>query len=315
MIVLTGANGFVGRSVHSALLAGGKLVRALSRQRGDGLTRIDSITQTTDWGPILDNATCVIHLAARVHVLNEKAGDPLSEFRRTNVDATLHLARQAAQAGVKRFVFVSSIKVNGEETVAGHRFNDKDTPQPKDPYAISKLEAERGLREVATATGMEIVIIRPPLVYGPGVKANFANLLKLIRRGVPLPFGAVTENRRSLIAVENLADLIMCCTEHPRAANQLFLASDGEDLSTAELIRRIGVALGRPARLLSIPVPALNVAASLAGKKEFAQRLLGSLQVDSDKTRDILNWRPPLSTKEGLMSAATPFRDTLEARR
>jgi nucleoside-diphosphate-sugar epimerase len=248
-------------------------------------------------------------------MLDDKADDPLSEFRRTNVDATLHLARQAAQAGVKRFVFVSSIKVNGEETVAGYRFHDKDTPQPKDPYAISKLEAEQGLREVATATSMEIVIIRPPLVYGPGVKANFANLMKWICRGVPLPFGAVTENRRSLIAVENLANLIMCCTEHPRAANQLFLASDGEDLSTAELIRRIGIALGRPARLLSIPVPALNVVASLAGKKELAHRLLSSLQVDSDRARDILNWRPPLSTTEGLISATRPLRETLQARR
>jgi nucleoside-diphosphate-sugar epimerase len=248
-------------------------------------------------------------------MLNDKACDPLMEFRRINVDATLHLARQAAQANVKRFVFVSSIKVNGEATVLGHRFHDKDTPQPVDPYAISKLEAERGLRVVAHATGMEIVVIRPPLVYGPGVKANFASLMKWIGRGVPLPFGAVTENRRSLIAVENLADLIVCCTEHPRAANELFLASDGEDLSTAELIRRIGVALGRPARLLPVPTAMLDAVASLVGKREFAQRLLGSLQVDSDKARDVLGWSPPLSTTDGLISATRPLRDILQARR
>lgn len=309
MIVLTGANGFVGKSVHAALLAAGKPVVALSRAGGNGLIQIGSLTQTTEWGPTLKTADCVVHLAARVHMLNDKASDPLSEFRQVNVDATLHLARQAAQAGVKRFVFVSSIKVNGETTVAGQRFHDVDAPQAADPYAISKLEAEQGLREVSNATGMEVVVIRPPLVYGPGVKANFASLMKWISRGVPLPFGAVTENRRSLIAVENLADLIVCCTAHPRAANELFLASDGEDLSTAELIRRIGIALGRPARLLSVPVAVLEAVANLAGKKEFAQRLLGSLQVSSDKARDVLNWRPPLSTTEGLVRATQSLRD------
>jgi nucleoside-diphosphate-sugar epimerase len=309
MIVLTGANGFIGKSVHAALLAAGRPVVALSRAGGNGLIQIGSLTQTTEWGPTLKTAGCVVHLAARVHMLNDKASDPLSEFRQVNVDATLHLARQAARAGVKRFVFVSSIKVNGETTVAGQCFHDDDAPQAVDPYAISKLEAEQGLREVSNATGMEVVVIRPPLVYGPGVKANFATLMKWISRGVPLPFGAVTENRRSLIAVENLADLIVCCTAHPRAANELFLASDGEDLSTAELIRRIGIALGRPARLLSVPVAVLEAVATLAGKKEFAQRLLGSLQVSSDKARDVLNWRPPLSTTEGLVRATQSLRD------
>jgi len=312
MIVLTGASGFVGRSVHSALMAAGKPTRALSREGGQGLMRIGSITQVTNWSSLLKDAACVIHLAARVHVLDDRVGDPLSEFRKINVDATLALASQAAEANVKRFVFVSSIKVNGEVTVGGRRFRGEDPPRPAGPYALSKLEAEQGLRELSNATGIEIVIIRPPLVYGPYAKANFANLMKWISLGIPLPFGAVTENRRSLIAVENLADLIVQCAEHPRAANELFLASDEEDLSTAELIKRLGAALGRPARLLPIPVAMLDKAAALVGKREVAQRLLGSLQVDADKVRDILGWRPPLSTTEGLIRAAGPLRDSTD---
>jgi UDP-glucose 4-epimerase len=243
-------------------------------------------------------------------MLRDQASDPLQEFRMVNTDATLNLARQAAEAGVRRFVFISSIKVNGEITSPGRPFRADDPPQPTDPYAISKMEAEQGLHKIAATTGMEIVIIRPPLVYGPGVKANFANLMKWISRGVPLPFGAVTENRRSLIAVQNLIDLIIRCTEHPRAVGELFLASDGEDLSTAELAKRIGVALDRPARLISVPTILLSTAAVLTGKADVAQRLLGSLQIDSTKARDVLGWRPPLTTTEGLLSAAKAFRES-----
>jgi nucleoside-diphosphate-sugar epimerase len=313
MIVLTGANGFVGKSVHAALLGAGKPVRALSRAAGPGLMQVGSMTSTMDWRPALKGATCVIHLAARVHTGNDRAHDSRLEFRQVNVDSTLHLASQAAQLGVKRFVFISSIKVNGETTILGRCFRAEDTPQPTDFYARSKLEAEEGLWELAKATGMEIVIIRPPLVYGPNVRANFGNLMEWISRGFPLPLGAVTENRRSLIAVENLTDLIICCTQHPRAANELFLACDGEDLSTTELIRRIGIALGRPARLVSVPTAVLESLASLVGKKQLAQRLLGSLQVDIAKACEVLGWRPPLSATEGLISAAKPLRDGLRA--
>jgi nucleoside-diphosphate-sugar epimerase len=310
MIVVTGASGFVGRGLHIALRQAGKTVRALSRFGGNDLTAIGPITPDTDWIEYLQNVTCVVHLAARVHILRDQASNPLQEFRMVNTGATLDLARQAAEAGVRRFVFVSSIKVNGEVTSPGCPFRADDPPRPADPYAVSKMEAEQGLHEIAATTGMEIVIIRPPLIYGPGVKANFANLMKWISRGVPLPFGAITENRRSLIAVQNLIDLIVCCTEHPRAAGQLFLASDGEDLSTAELVRRIGVALGRPARLDSVPVILLNTAAILTGKADVAQRLLGSLQIDSTKTCDVLGWRPPLSTTEGLLSATKALRES-----
>jgi UDP-glucose 4-epimerase len=233
----------------------------------------------------------------------DTVSDPLQEFRRVNVQATLNLARQAAAAGVRRFVFVSSIKVNGELTQPESAFKADDAPAPLDAYGISKMEAEQGLREIALQTGMEVVIIRPPLVYGSGVKANFAAMMRWLKRGVPLPLGAI-QNQRSLVALDNLVDLIVTCLTHPAAANQTFLVSDGEDVSTTELLRRMGQALGSPARLLPVHASWLKLAAAMLGKADMAQRLCGSLQVDISKTRQLLGWQPPLSLDTGLKKAA-----------
>lgn len=272
---------------------------------------VGDLEATTDWRTALDGVDSVVHLAARVHVMQDTASDPLAEFRRVNVAGTLNLARQAALAGVRRLVFVSSVKVNGEGTMPGRPYTADDVPAPLDAYGVSKHEAEVGLREIAKATGLEITIIRPVLVYGPGVGANFLAMMRWLYRGVPLPLGAI-HNRRSLIAVDNLADLILTCLDHPGAANQVFLASDGEDVSTTELLRRTAQALGKPERLLPVPVPLLNLAARLLGKQDFAQRLCGSLQVDIGKTRAMLEWTPPLSLQAGLVLAAQDFVRKLE---
>ena len=248
----------------------------------------------------------VIHAAARVHVMSESSADPLAEFRKVNVDGTLNLARQAVAAGVRRFIFVSSIKVNGEGTEPGKPYKADDAPAPVDPYGISKLEAEHGLLALAAETGMEVVIIRPVLVYGPGVKANFRSMMNWLNKGIPLPLGSI-RNKRSLVALDNLVDLIVTCIEHPAAANQVFLVSDGEDLSTTELLRRMGAALGKPARLLPLPGAWLNGAACLLGKGAIAQRLCGSLQVDIEKTRRLLGWTPPVTVDEALRKTARHF--------
>ena len=307
MIVVTGATGFIGSAVCSALAAAGRSVRAISRNPGSGLTPVGAITGTTDWSETLKGAQSIIHLAARVHLLNDRAADPVTEYRRMNVDGTINLARQAAEAGVKRFIFVSSIKVNGEETAPGQSYRPEDIPQPRDAYGVSKLEAEDGLRSLAAETGLELVIIRPPLVYGPGVKANFASMMRWLHRGLPLPFGAV-KNRRSFLAVENLADLLNRCVDHPGAPNQVFLACDGEDLSTADLLRRLGDALGRPARLIPMPPALLDAAATLTGQGDLARRLLGSLQVDASKAHTVLDWKPPLAVDDALIATARAFR-------
>lgn len=253
------------------------------------------------------NVEQIVHLAARVHVMNDKSSDPFTEFRRVNVEGTVNLARQAADAGVRRFVFLSSIKVNGEFTQEGRPFTADDAPAPQDPYGVSKHEAERLLQQIAVETDMEVVIIRPPLVYGPGVKANFASMMRWLARGVPLPLAAVTENRRSLVALDNLVDLIVTCLSHPAAANQTFLVSDGEDLSTADLLRRMGAALDHPARLFYTP-PALLKLGIQVVKPGIYQRLCGSLQLDIAKTRQMLSWNPPVSVDEGLLRAAQGFR-------
>jgi nucleoside-diphosphate-sugar epimerase len=264
---------------------------------------VASIDGSTDWHDALAGCDAVVHLAARVHVMTETTADPLNEFRRVNVQGTLNLARQAAAAGVRRFVFVSSIKVNGEATQPGAPFTADDAPTPLDAYGVSKMEAEQGLREIARQTGMEVVIIRPPLVYGPGVKANFATMMRWLKRGVPLPLGAI-HNQRSLVALDNLVDLIVTCLTHLAAANQTFMVSDGEDVSTTELLRRMGQAMGHPARLVPVPASWLKVAVGLLGKGDVAQRLCGSLQVDISKTRELLGWTPPVSLDEGLRRAA-----------
>ena len=247
----------------------------------------------------LNGYSAIVHTAARAHVMHESGSEPLAEYRRVNTDITLSLAKAAVSAGVRRFIFISSIKVHGEGSVLDFPYRTSDVPMPIDPYGISKLEAEQGLMKLAVETGLEVVIIRPPLIYGPGVKGNFASLIKLMRKGLPLPLGAI-HNKRSLVGIDNLVDLIIRCIDHPAAANQVFLAGDGEDLSTTELLRGVAEAMGRPARLIPVPAGLLNLGATLLGKRAVAQRLLGSLQVDISNTRELLGWEPPVSVKEGL---------------
>lgn len=307
--LVTGSSGFVGLAVCPQLVQRGYDVVAFSRYGGlasDARKEPAALTSGAVVPGIAALAGCsaVIHLGARVHVMTDRATDPLAEFRRANTFETLALARRSAAAGVKRFVFVSSVKVNGEATQPGSAFHWSDTAAPLDPYGISKREAEDGLREIAASTGMEVVIVRPPLVYGPGVKANFATLMHAVQRGLPLPLASVTHNRRSLVALDNLVDLLITCLDHPAAANQTFLVSDGEDLSTTDLLRRLGTAMGRPARLFPVPPAVLQAGATLLGKRDTAQRLLGNLQVDITHTRETLGWTPPISVDEGLRRAA-----------
>jgi nucleoside-diphosphate-sugar epimerase len=303
--LVTGANGFIGAALCSRLRREGvsvrRAVRLLRAEEQNGETAcIGEISSQTDWSTALEGVERVVHLAARVHVMNDRSRDPLAEFRQVNVEGSINLARQAAAAGVRRFVFLSSIKVNGESTSIGHPFSADDTPAPEDPYGISKHEAEQALKVIAEQSGMELVIIRPPLVYGPGVKANFEVMMRCLERGFPLPLGAITHNRRSLVALENLVDLIVTCLEHPNAANQVFLVSDGEDLSTAELLSRLGESLGKPARLFRVPIGLLGLSATLLNRPGIYQRICGSLQLDIGKTRQLLNWTPPVSVDEGL---------------
>ena len=309
-VLVTGAGGFVGRALIAETTARGNLVRGTSRLQGGVRENIDSVVITdvgpcTDWGRALNGCDVVIHLAARAHVMTEADLDPLLAYRQVNVQGTFNLARQAATIGVQRFLFVSSIGVNGAETFE-QPFTDQVGVAPHSPYAVSKYEAELGLQALAKDTGMEVVIIRPPLVYGPNAPGNFGSLMRWLNRGIPLPLGAI-HNQRSLVALDNLVDLIITCLTHPAAANQTFLVSDGEDLSTTELLRRMGVALGKPARLVPIPVSVLKLGAALLGKPEIAQRLCGSLQVDMSKTRDLLGWTPPFSVDEGLKKAARGY--------
>lgn len=300
-VLVTGGSGFIGSALVDQLVSDrASNVRASVRVDGSlqksnvDYQIIDKIDGRTDWQASLYGVTVVVHCAACVHVMGDTAANLVAAFRVVNVEGTLNLARQAAGAGVRRFVYISSIKVNGEATRRGHPFTAEDAPAPLDAYGISKMEAEQGLRNLATQTGMEVVIIRPPLVYGPRVKANFQSMMRWLARGVPLPLGAI-HNRRSLVALDNLVNLIVICLAHSAAANQTFLVSDGEDLSTTQLLRRMGQALGKPARLIPIPSTFLKLSAVLLGKPAIAQRLCASLQVDISKTRQLLGWHPPVS--------------------
>ncbi len=299
---LTGSSGFVGSALLRRLHMQGTDVLTIGHQDRPGVcTTLGRIGASVQDSP-LKGLDAIVHLGARVHVMKEQLQNPLEAYREVNVTQTAALARMAAQEGVKRFVFVSSVKVNGEYTEE-RPFRHDDIAQPADCYGVSKWEAEQALRDIATRTGMEVVIVRPPLVHGPGVKANFANLMRAVQRGVPLPLGSITGNRRSLVALDNLVDLLITCIDHPAAAHQTFLVSDGEDLSTATLIRRMGEAMGRPTRLLPVPPALLSLVASLAGKRDIAQRLLSSLQVDITHTRKTLGWAPPINVDEGLRRA------------
>lgn len=305
-VLVTGASGFVGNSLCARLVSENRhFVRAARQRRSDAIDAIvvGELGSDTDWRTALAGCDAVVHLAARVHVMRDMATDPLAEFRHVNVQGTLALAKQAAEAGVRRFVMVSSIKVNGEFTALGRPFSVHDTPAPQDAYGISKHEAEQGLRALSAQTGMEVVIVRPPLVYGPGVKANFATMMRWLARGIPLPLGSITRNQRSLVGIDNLVDLLMVCLDHPAAAGQTFLVSDGEDLSTAELLSRLGGVMGHPARLVPVPESWLSLGARCVGRSGMYQRLCGSLQLDIAHTRTLLGWAPPVSVDEGLWRA------------
>jgi len=303
-VLITGANGFVGRALTQTLIHGGLSPRCVVRSDVGMTGEVDRfvlslIDMNTDWTEALRDCGVVIHLAARVHMMNDYSTNPLAEFRSLNVDSTLNLARQAAVAGIRRFVFVSSVKVNGESTLAGIPFKADDITNPSDPYGISKKEAEAGLFEIARQTGMEVVIVRPTLVYGNGVKANFAAMMKLLKLRLPLPLGAIFSNRRSFVGIDNLVDFLVTSIKHPAAANQIFMVSDGEDISTADLLKRLSMAIGYPARLFNVSPKLLTLAAKLLGKKDVAQRLLGNLQVDITKNKELLGWEPPVSVDEG----------------
>ncbi len=315
-VLVTGASGFVGRALCVDMARRGYRVRAAVRElsRATGLpgevVRVAGIIADADWSSTLAGIEAVVHLAARVHVMRDNALQPLTAFRAVNVVATERLARAAAVQGIKRFVYVSSIKVNGEGMRPGQTYTPDDVPAPVDPYGISKHEAEQRLRQLAQETGLEVVIIRPVLIYGPGVKANFLSMMRWLHLGVPLPLGAIN-NQRSLVALANVVDLIVTCLHHPKAANQTFLVSDGEDLSTTALLRRTATALGRPARLVPVPTPVLRTVARLLGKVDFAERLCGSLQVDISKTRELLGWVPPVSVDEALKQTVQYFLSNL----
>ncbi len=322
-VLVTGANGFVGRALCRELLGRDRRVRAVVRRTDDPpegceLRLVGEIGPDTDWGEALDGIDAVAHLAARVHVMRETAKDSIAAFRRTNVEGTLRLAEAAALAGVRRFVFLSSVKALGDASPDGP-LTEASAAKPQDPYGASKWETEVGLARLAKETDLEIVILRPPLVYGPGVKGNFRSLIRLVDRGLPLPLGRVV-NRRSLLYLGNLVDAIDRCLSHPAAAGQTYLLRDGEDLSTPDLVRRLAVALGRKALLFPVPRAVLKWAASCIGRKAEAERLLGSLTVDDGRLRWELGWQPPFTVDEGLAETAVwwrkagePFRTSARA--
>lgn len=312
-VLVTGANGFVGRALCAELLKRRYVVRGAVRDSSyrDGggceVVKVAAVDATTEWTDALKGMDTVIHLAARVHVMNDTVADPLAEFRRVNTAGTEHLARCAAANGVKRLIYASSIKVNGEATCGGQKFTEADAPAPQDPYGISKWEAEQALHRVAAETGLEVVIVRPPLVYGPGVKGNFISLLAAIDKGIPLPL-AGANNARSLVYVGNLVDALIVCAIHPSAAGQTYLVSDGEAVSTASLADNIARALGRRNRMFYFPPVLLRAGAALFGRSAQVDRLFGSLLAGDEKIRCELSWSPPYSLEQGLRETAEWYR-------
>jgi nucleoside-diphosphate-sugar epimerase len=312
-VLVTGGSGFVGGGLLRYLSAqGGYQLNAALRQEYQDLPagvqchQVTGLSPSTDWSQALAGVEVVVHAAARVHVMHEQAQDPLAEFRLANVEGTLQLARQALAAGVRRFIFISSIKVNGETTVPDQPFSADDQPAPQDPYGISKWEAELALRDLLSDSAMELVIIRPVLIYGPGVKANFLSLMRVVERGIPLPLARVS-SRRSLLGLDNLLDLIHICMNHPAASNQTFLASDGQDVTLPELLRHIAGAMSKPCRLIPVPVGLMSITAKLLGRGATAQRLLSCLQVDIVKNKQLLQWSPPVRLEQSIRKTVKAY--------
>lgn len=308
-VMVTGATGFVGQQLCTAFdnAHGIEVIAAVREPKDIGVQTVvvGDINSNTTWKTSLNQVGVVFHLAARVHVMHDDVEDPLAAFREVNLHGTVNLARQAAAAGVKRFVYVSSIKVNGECTDV-KPFTETDDPHPQDPYGISKWEAEQALGKIGRETGMEIVIVRPPLVYGPGVKANFYSLLKLVSKALPLPLGSI-HNRRSMIYVGNLVDALILCATHPAAAGQTYLVSDGDSVSTPQLVKEIATAMKRPERVFPFPLSVMRFFASLIGKSSAVDRLTQSLEVGSSKIEKELGWQPPYSMQQGLQKTADWF--------
>lgn len=310
--LVTGATGFVGNVLCNRLLSDGMYVRGTllesesPRSLVSGVEQVvtEPLSSDTPWHHALSDVDTIIHLAARVHIMDDPSADPLTEFRKVNVEGTAQLAREAVKAGVRRLVYISSIKVNGEESTIP--YTPGSPPNPSDPYGISKWEAEQALRKIEAETGLEVVVVRPTLVYGPGVKANFLNMMKIICRGIPLPLASVS-NKRSLIYIGNLVDALLSCAVHPAAAGKTYLVSDGEDVSTPELLCRTANALGVPARLFPCPVTLIKLIGEFTGKKQVVNRLTGSLTVDSSKISQELGWKPPFAMEDGLRNTANWF--------
>ncbi len=315
-VLVTGASGFIGCALCKRMLTEGCKIRGTfrfdsdTRQIPNGVEAfsIRSIDSETKWNDALAGIDTIVHLAARVHVMDDVSSDPFTEYRKVNVEGTKHLAIEAAKAGVKRFIYISSVKVNGGGRASAYTEEDKEAPE--DPYGLSKWEAEQELGKISTATDIEVVILRPPLVYGPGVKANFYNLLKFVDRRIPFPLASVN-NRRSFIYLGNLIDAIITCINHSEPAGQTFLICDGEDVSTPELIRKIASALGKPARLFHIPLLLMRITGKLIGKSAAIDRLLGSLMVDSTKIRKELGWKPPYTMEQGLRETVKWYEKSL----
>ncbi|EGR2449694.1 TPA: UDP-glucose 4-epimerase family protein [Vibrio cholerae] len=305
-ILLTGATGFVGQQILRQLPQQARVFGRTKPAR-DCHFFAGELSANTDYRAALSGVDVVIHCAARAHVMNETATNAAELYQDINTHATLALAKQAAASSVKRFIFISSIKVNGESTSGRMPFTSSDQPCTSDHYGQSKLEAENRLKDLAAKTGLEVVIIRPTLVYGLGVKANFASLMRLISKGMPLPFGCIAKNKRSLVSVDNLVDLIITCIDHPKAANQVFLVSDDHDVSTSEMVRELAIALGKPTWQLPVPIWCYKLFGKLFGKSDIVDRLTGSLQVDISHTKETLGWKPPQTLQEGFKQTAQAF--------